>query len=180
MKKSILLVAVAFAGSIGFAIAQGDAKKMSPSKPISENVAKANDLSALSTVLKGTSMGKKFEANGNYTFFAINDAGFDKTLHGTTQKMLSEEYLPMLDKILNFHTIQGKLTVQDLKNKVAIAKGPVMLKTLNGESIKVILVNGNIVLSDTKGNKANILEGDVKQNNGIMHIIDTMLLPEIL
>ena len=70
--------------------------------------------------------------------------------------------------------------ILSLKNKVAVAKGPVMLKTLNGESIKVTLVNGNIVLSDTKGNQANILEGNVKQGNGIMHIIDTMLLPQIL
>ncbi len=180
MKKLLILGTVVFAACIGITNAQGDAKKMSPSKNITENVAKAADLSALSTGLKGTSMGKKFEAHGNYTFFAINDAGFDKTLHGTTQKMLSEEYLPMLDKILNFHTVPGNLTIKDIKNKMATQKGPLMLKTLNGESLKFTLVNGNIVISDTKGNKANIVEGDVKQGNGIMHIVDAMLLPEVL
>lgn len=180
MKKYIILLAIAYAGSIGLANAQGDAKKMSPSKNITENVGKAANLTALNSGLKGTSMGKKFEANGNYTFFAINDAGFDKTLHGTTQKMLSEEYLPMLDKILNFHTIQGKFTISDLKSKVKAAKGGLMLTTLNGEAIKITLENGNLVLSDKKGNKANIIESDVKQGNGILHIVDAMLLPEAL
>ena len=129
MKKLLILGTVVFAACIGITNAQGDAKKMSPSKNITENVAKAADLSALSTGLKG-----------NYTFFAINDAGFDKTLHGTTQKMLSEEYLPMLDKILNFHTVPGNLTIKDIKNKMATQKGPLMLKTLNGESLKFTLV----------------------------------------
>jgi uncharacterized surface protein with fasciclin (FAS1) repeats len=180
MKKYIILLALAYAGSIGLTNAQGDAKKMSPSKSITQNVAKAADLTALNAGLKGTSMGHKFEAKGNYTFFAINDAGFDKTLHGTTQKMLSEEYLPMLDKILNFHTIEGKYTVSDLKSKAQTAKGGFMLKTLNGESLKITLENGKLVLSDKKGNKANIIESDVKQGNGIMHIVDAMLLPEAL
>lgn len=180
MKKSILILA-SFLGFVGFANAQSDAKKMSAAKNITENVSKAADLSALSTGLKGTSMGKKFEAKGNYTFFAINDAGFDKTLHGTTQKMLSEEYLPMLDKIINFHTIEGKLSVQDLKTRISATKGGILfLKTLNGESLKLTLVNGNVVLSDTKGNKANIVESDIKQGNGVMHIVDAMLLPETL
>jgi uncharacterized surface protein with fasciclin (FAS1) repeats len=180
MKKSILAITLIFACSIGVSSAQSDAKKMQASKNITENVSKAATLTALSTGLKGTSMGKKFEAQGNYTFFAINDAGFDKTLHGTTQKMLSDHYLPMLDKILNFHTIEGKFTIQDLKAKVEASKGGIQLKTLNGESIKVNLVNGKIVLSDTKGNTANIIESDVKQGNGIIHIVDAMLLPEAL
>ncbi len=180
MKKSILAFTLICACTIGFANAQSDAKKMQSTKNITENVAKASSLTALSTGLQGTSMGKKFEAKGNYTFFAINDAGFDKTLHGTTQKMLSEHYLPMLDKILNFHTIEGKLTVQDLKAKVAASKGGIQLKTLNGESIQVNVVNGKVVLSDKKGNTANIIESDVKQGNGILHIVDAMLLPEAL
>jgi uncharacterized surface protein with fasciclin (FAS1) repeats len=160
--------------------AQGDAKKMSAIKNITDNVSKAAHLSALSTGLKGTSMAKKFSGKGNYTFFAINDAGFDKTLHGTTQKMLSPEYLPMLDKILNFHTVDGKLSIKDLKAQVNGAKGVLMLKTLNGESLKITIENDQLVIADKKGNKAKIVEGDIKQGNGILHIIDAMLLPEAL
>ena len=180
MKKLILILALAVLGSAKVALAQDAAKSMSAKNTISKNINTDKDLSALSDGLKSCSVAKKLEAKGSYTFFAINNAGFDKTLHGGTQKMLSPHYNYMLEKILNFHTVEGKLTVKDLKTKIESGNGVAMLKTLNGESLKVTLVNGNIVIADTKGNQANILESDLKQSNGIVHIIDAMLLPEAL
>ena len=178
MKKSILLITFALAYSIGNVSAQEAAKAMSARKNITENVSKDKELTALNDGLKATSMGKKLEANGQFTFFAITNGGFDKTLHGGTPKMMSEEYLPMLDKILNFHTINGVLTMQDLKNRVEMEKGTAMLKTMNGESLKLTIENGQLMLSDAIGNKATIVESDLKQSNGIVHVIDTMLLPQ--
>lgn len=176
MKKSILLLALACFTSLTFA--QTAERVMSPKKNIPENIAKNKDLSSLNDGLTKTAMGKRLEAKGQITFFAITNDGFNKTLHGGTPKMMSEEYLPMLNKILNFHAIEGELSYHDLQSRVEMGKGVAMLKTINGESIKVILENGKIVLIDPLGNRATIIESDIKQSNGIVHIIDTLLLPQ--
>lgn len=176
MKKSILLLALACFSS--FAFAQSNERVMSPKKSIPENIAKNKDLSSLNDGLAKTAMGKRLEAKGQITFFAITNDGFNKTLHGGTPKMMNEEYLPMLNKILNYHAIEGVVNYQDLVNRVELGKGIAMLKTLCGESIKVTLVNGKIVLTDPLGNHASIIESDIKQSNGMVHIIDTMLLPQ--
>ena len=176
MKKSILLLALACFTSLTFA--QTAERVMSPKKNIPENIAKNKDLSSLNDGLTKTAMGKRLEAKDQITFFAITNDGFNKTLHGGTPKMMNEEYLPMLNKILNYHAIEGVLNYQDLVNRVELGKGIAMIKTLSGESIKLTLDNGKVILTDPLGNRATIIESDIKQSNGIVHIIDTLLLPQ--
>ena len=176
MKKSILILVLLGVFTLGYA--QDAAKSMSSRKTITENVGSDSNLSALSEGLKKTPMGQRLEAKGKITFFAVTTDGFNKTLHGGIPKMMSEHYLPMLDKILNYHAVEGDLSFQDLKNKIELGNGTAMLKTWNGESLKLTYVDGKIIISDSTGNKATLVEADIKQSNGVVHIIDTLLLPQ--
>ena len=176
MKKIFSIIMVALF-ACGTANAQNKNAAMASSKKITENIAQTKEFSILNDGLVSTGIAAKLSGKGPFTLFAVTNDGFDKTLHGTSGKLQHPDKRELFSKIINYHIVQGRLTAQDLKDKIAKGKGETSITALNGETLKVSLVNGKIVIKDASGNSATIVNADVAQANGLVHVVDALLLP---
>ena len=177
MKKifSIILIALFACGT---ANAQNKNAAMASSKKITENIAQAKEFSILNDGLVSTGIATKLAGKGPFTLFAVTNDGFDKTLNGTSGKLQNSDKKELLTKIINYHIVQGKFTTQDLKEKITKSNGETSLIALNGETLKVCLVDGKLVIKDGSGNSATVVNSDVMQANGVVHVVDALLLPK--
>ena len=118
------------------------------------------------------------EGKGPFTVFAPTNAAFAKLPQGTVDSLLKPENKQKLTSVLTYHVVAGKLDMKALEKKIKAGGGKAELKTVNGESLWV-MANGphNIQLKDAQGNVASITTYDVNQSNGVIDVIDTVLMP---
>lgn len=183
MKKIILgFFAIAMFAVFGFnASAQtvmvgGEA--MFPLKNIVENAVNSKDHTTLVAAVKAAGLVDTLMMKGPFTVFApVNDA-FENLPEGTIPMLLKAENKAVLSKILTYHVVAGKVTATDLMKKIKAGNGQAMLKTVSGGMLTAKM-NGpmNVVLMDEKGNTSNISTYDVMQSNGVIHVIDRVLMP---
>ncbi|AIN17128.1 MULTISPECIES: fasciclin domain-containing protein [Yersinia] len=152
---------------------------MLPSKNIVENAMNSKDHTTLVAAVKAAGLVDTLEGPGPFTVFAPTDAAFAKLPAGTVENLVKPENKAMLTQILTYHVVPGKYDMQQLASKIKAGGGKAELKTANGESLW-IMNNGphNIQLKDAKGNVANISIYDVQQKNGVIDVIDTVLMPK--
>lgn len=151
---------------------------MFPAKNIIENAVNSKDHTTLVAAVKAAGLVDTLEGTGPFTVFAPTDAAFAKLPAGTVDNLVKPEMKDTLTKVLTYHVVAGRLTFNDLAKKIKAGGGTAELTTVAGEKLWAMM-NGphNITLKDMKGNVANISTYDVMQSNGVIHVIDTVLMP---
>jgi len=151
---------------------------MYPSKNIVQNAINSKDHTTLVAAVKAAGLVPTLEGKGPFTVFAPTNAAFEKLPQGTVDSLLKPENKSKLTRVLTYHVVSGKLDMKTLAKKIKAGGGKAELKTVNGESLWV-MANGphNIQLKDAQGNVANITTYDVNQSNGVIDVIDTVLMP---
>ena len=184
MKNSIIRNLALLAVSLSTSAALGDSitvvggEDMFPAKNIIQNAVNSKDHKTLVAAVKAAGLVDTLQGAGPFTVFAPTDAAFGKLPAGTVDSLVKPEMKDTLTKVLTYHVVAGKLTFNDLAKRIRAGKGRAELTTVAGEKLWVMM-NGehNITLRDTKGNTANISTYDVIQSNGVIHVIDTVVMP---
>ncbi len=155
----------------------GDAV-MDPSKTIVENAMNSKDHTTLVAALKATGLAETLSGPGPFTVFAPTNEAFTVLPSGTMETLLKPANKEKLIGILTYHVVAGKVTAEELIAKIKKGDGKTTLKTVNGEKLTATSpMIGAIVLADSKGNKASVTIANVYQSNGVIHVIDTVLMP---
>ncbi len=150
---------------------------MYPTKNIVENAANSKDHTTLVAAVKAAGLVDTLESAGPFTVFAPTNEAFDKLPAGTVNSLLKPENKEQLVKVLTYHVVAGKVTSADLVKQIKASGGKAMLKTVNGESLTASLQGKSVILIDEKGDKSTVTIADVYQSNGVIHVVDTVLLP---
>ena len=149
---------------------------MYPSKNIVENAVNSKDHTTLVAAVKAAGLVDTLSSKGPFTVFAPVNGAFDKLPEGTVATLLKPENKEKLAGVLTYHVVAGKLPAADLEAQAKANGGKVELKTVAGGTITLMESGGGWVVVDAKGDKAKITIADVNQSNGVIHVIDTVLL----
>lgn len=151
---------------------------MYPSKNIIENAVNSKDHTTLVAAVKAAGLVKTLEGKGPFTVFAPTNAAFDKLPAGTVPNLLKPENKAQLKNVLTYHVVAGKYSAATLAREAKANGGKLKLKTVEGEPITIQGDNnGGWWVVDDKGDKAKITIADVNQSNGVIHVINGVLLP---
>ena len=174
-----------YATSQGFAAAaemtvEVGGAPMYPSKNIIENAVNSKDHTTLVAAVKAAGLVDTLSGPGPFTVFAPTNEAFAKLPAGAVDGLLKPENKAGLTKVLTYHVVAGKMSSADLAAKVKAGGGKAMLKTVEGESLTVMAMGGGLVVHDAKGGTSKVTIADVNQSNGVIHVIDTVLLPKMM
>jgi len=150
---------------------------MYPSKNIVENAVHSKDHTTLVAAVKAAGLVPTLESKGPFTVFAPTNEAFKKLPKGTVQTLLEPENKDKLKSILTYHVVPGRITAKDLMEKVKAGGGKAMLKTVEGEPLTFEMKDGHLWIMDVKGDTAEVTIANVMQSNGVIHVINTVLLP---
>ena len=148
---------------------------MEPTKTIVENASAANEHTTLVAAVKAAGLVETLSGPGPFTVFAPTDAAFGKLPAGTVDTLVKPENKAQLTKILTYHVLPGRLTAADLQAQ--LASGDATLETVQGETLTVRAAGGGVEIVDAKGGAAKVTTADVPQSNGVVHVVDTVLMP---
>lgn len=147
------------------------------SKSIVEIASSTADFSTLVTALKAADLVGALQGDGPFTVFAPLNSGFAKIDSETLNSLLEPENKDQLSAILTYHVVAGKLTAADVAKALEAGKGKVELTTLNGATLTAVSKDGGIYLMDQKGNYSMIAKTDVMASNGVIHVINDVVMP---
>src|SRR5277367_2039002 len=151
---------------------------MYPTKDIIDNAVNSADHTTLVAAVKAAGLVDTLSGPGPFTVFAPTNAAFAKLPAGTVDNLLKPENKPTLTKVLTYHVVPGRMTAVSLMKAVKEGEGEAHLKTVAGEDLVVKQAGpGKLSVTDTKGDVADVTIADVLQSNGVIHVIDTVLLP---
>ena len=151
---------------------------MYPTKTIVENAVNSKDHTTLVAAVKAAGLVETLSGPGPFTVFAPTNAAFAKLPAGTVDTLVKPENKDALTKILTYHVVPGRLSAADLAKKAASSGGKATLTTMQGEMLTVSKApGGGWMLTDAKGGTAKITQADVMQSNGVIHVIDTVVMP---
>ena len=143
------------------------------------DVAVGNDnFSTLVTALKAADLVEALQGDGPFTVFAPTNDAFAKIDKETLGNLLKPENKETLSKVLTYHVISGNLMASDVVAALKKGKGKVEVETLAGDKLTVMQKDGKIWLKDQNGNYSEITATDIKGSNGVIHVIDTVVMPE--
>jgi len=186
MKKFLsaaIVVVAAIAGNAGRAEAQNvmvGGQAMYPTKDIVDNAVNSADHTTLVAAVKAAGLVETLKGSGPYTVFApVNDA-FENLPEGTVATLLKVENKPALTKVLTYHVVPGRLDAAALEKLIKKGNGRAMLKTASGGTLTASMNGGrNIVVMDESGGTSRISTYNVYQSNGVIHVLDRVLLPKM-
>ena len=152
---------------------------MYPNKNIVENAVNSKDHTTLVAAVKAAGLVETLQGKGPFTVFAPVNNAFEDLPAGTVETLLKPENKATLQKVLTYHVVAGNMTVEKIMAAIKAGKGTATLKTVSGGTLKAMM-NGpkNVVLVDESGNVATITTYDVLQSNGVIHVIDKVMLPK--
>ncbi len=150
---------------------------MFPTKNIVQNAVNSKDHTTLVAAVKAAGLVETLEGPGPFTVFAPTNEAFGKLPAGTVQTLLKPKNKAELVKILTYHVVAGRLSSKDLRKLIKAGHGKAMLKTISGGTLTATMADGNIMLTDEKGGMATVTIPNVYQSNGVIHVINTVLLP---
>ncbi|MFL6828818.1 MAG: fasciclin domain-containing protein [Bradyrhizobium sp.] len=143
---------------------------MFPSKNIVQNAVNSKDHTTLVAAVKAAGLVNTLESKGPFTVFAPTNAAFGKLPAGTVDNLVKPENKATLSKILTYHVVAGKLEASDLTEGKK-------LKTVEGEQLTIKKSDGKVMIIDSKGNSSTVTIPNVNQSNGVIHVVDTVLMP---
>ena len=148
------------------------------SQTIVDTAVSNKDFSTLVTALKAADLVGALSGEGPFTVFAPNNAAFGKIDSETLGSLLKPENVKALSNILTYHVVSGKLMASDVANALKKGYGRTKLTSLNGQTFVARSKDGKIFLKDQNGNMSEIIATDVVGTNGVIHVIDTVIMPE--
>lgn len=151
---------------------------MYPSKNIVENAVNSRDHTTLVVAVKAAGLVETLQGAGPFTVFAPTNDAFAKLPAGTVEMLVKPENKAMLTSILTYHVVAGKLGTKELKEWIKKGNGTAELTTVAGGKLWVMKKDGKYWLKDEKGNMASIIIEDVFQSNGVIHVIDKVVMPK--
>jgi len=150
---------------------------MYPSKNIVQNAVNSKDHTTLVAAVKAAGLVDTLQSPGPFTVFAPTNEAFAKLPAGTVDTLLKPENKKTLTNVLTYHVVPGRLSAKDLMEKIRAGNGKAILKTVEGEELTFAEKDGRLWIWDAKGGSAQITIRNVMQSNGVIHVIDTVLLP---
>jgi uncharacterized surface protein with fasciclin (FAS1) repeats len=150
---------------------------MYPTKNIVENAVNSKDHTTLVAAVKAAGLVETLQSAGPFTVFAPTNAAFAKLPAGTVETLVKPENKETLTKILTCHVVAGRMTAADLMKAIKTGKGTASLKTVSGGTLKAMAKGKTITLTDEKGGMSTVTIADVLQSNGVIHVIDTVVMP---
>lgn len=151
---------------------------MYKTKNIVENAVNSKDHTILVAAVKAAGLVDTLMARGPFTVFAPENSAFEALPDGTVDNLLKPENMGMLKKILTYHVIMGKLDSKKIAKAIKRGKGKANFKTVSGDMLMMMMEGDKLVLMDEKGGKAMVTIANVKQSNGYIHSIDSVLMPQ--
>lgn len=176
---SVALFALVF-GATSFAqktVMVGGAA-MYPTKNIVENAVNSKDHTTLVAAVTAADLVATLQSKGPFTVFAPTNAAFDKLPEGTVATLLKPENKKMLQTILTYHVVAGKMNAVDIAAAIKKGKGKATMKTVSGGTLTASMKGKKLYITDEKGGMSMVTIGDVKQSNGVIHVVDAVLLPK--
>ena len=181
------LLALALCGASTVAFAQSDTAPMAdpmvggaamyPTKTIVANAVNSKDHTTLVAAVKAAGLVDTLSGPGPFTVFAPTNEAFAKLPAGTVNTLVMPENKAALTKILTYHVVSGRYTASDLMKMIKDGGGTATLTTVQGEPLTVTRKGHHIMVTDAKGDVAKVTIGDVIQSNGVIHVVDTVLMP---
>jgi uncharacterized surface protein with fasciclin (FAS1) repeats len=150
---------------------------MYPTKNIVENAVNSKDHTTLVAAVKAAGLVDTLMSAGPFTVFAPTNAAFAKLPAGTVETLVKPENKDTLTSILTYHVVSGRITSADIAKKIKMGKGTATLTTVQGEMLTAKMMGKKLVLTDTKGGKSTVTIANVMQSNGVIHVVDSVLLP---
>lgn len=150
---------------------------MYPSKNIVENAVNSKDHTTLVAAVKAAGLVSTLQSEGPFTVFAPVNSAFDALPAGTVDNLLKPENKGQLTAVLTYHVVPGNLDAKALMAMVKKGKGKATLTTVQGEKLTVMEKDNWLWVKDSKGGVAKVMIKDVRQSNGVIHVIDKVLLP---
>lgn len=151
---------------------------MYPSKNIVENAVNSKDHTTLVAAVKAAGLVETLQSAGPFTVFAPTNAAFNKLPAGTVDNLVKPENKGTLTKILTYHVVAGRIDGKELMKLVKAGNGKTELSTVQGGKLWVMQKGNKLWIKDEKGATAKVTIKDVYQSNGVIHVIDTVLMPE--
>lgn len=171
--KSIKVLAVALVATLGSLSSQAQS-----SKTIVENAVESKYHTTLVAAVKAAELVDVLSSKGPFTVFAPTNEAFAKLPKGTVETLLKPENKATLQAVLTYHVVAGTLDSKAVVEAITKGKGSVTLTTVQGGKLIASLSGKNVILTDEKGNKSTITEVDIISSNGVIHVIDTVVLPK--
>jgi len=152
---------------------------MYPSKNIIENAVNSKDHTTLVAAVKAAGLVDTLQGEGPFTVFAPVNAAFEKLPAGTVEMLLKPENKDKLVEVLTYHVVPGKWSAEQIMAEVEKNGGKYEAKTVEGDMLTFAVKDGKLWVMDESGNTAEVTIADVNQSNGVIHVIDTVLLPKM-
>jgi uncharacterized surface protein with fasciclin (FAS1) repeats len=150
---------------------------MYKTKNIVENAVNSADHTTLVAAVKAAGLVETLSGAGPFTVFAPVNSAFAALPAGTVETLLKPENKATLVKILTYHVVAGNVSSKDVVKAIKKGNGKATFKTVAGGTLTAMLDGGKVVLMDEKGGKSTVTIADVKQSNGVIHVVDSVLLP---
>ena len=151
---------------------------MLPTKNIIENAVNSKDHTTLVAAVKAAGLVDTLSGPGPFTVFAPTNEAFAKLPAGTVETLVKPENKDTLTKILTYHVVSGKMDSKGIAKAIKDGKGRATLKTVQGDELTATMVGPKLKLMDVKGNASTVTIADVYQSNGVIHVVDTVLMPQ--
>ncbi|KIO78015.1 fasciclin [Pedobacter lusitanus] len=150
---------------------------MYPTKDIVDNAVNSKDHTTLVAAVKAAGLVETLKSAGPFTVFAPTNEAFDKLPAGTVETVLKPENKAMLTKILTYHVVAGKMDAKTIAKAIKAGNGKAELTTVSGGKLWAAMAGTQLVLTDEKGGTAKVTISNVMQKNGVIHVIDSVLMP---
>lgn len=151
---------------------------MYPSKSIVENAANSKDHTTLVAAVKAAGLVETLQGSGPFTVFAPTNAAFEKLPSGAVDNLLKPENKEMLSGVLTYHVVPGKLDSKQIASLIKAGNGKAELTTAEGGKIWLWMKGDKLVIKDEKNGEATVTIADVYQSNGVIHVIDAVVMPQ--
>ncbi|CAM3157611.1 FAS1 domain-containing protein [Sphingomonas antarctica] len=150
---------------------------MYPTKTIVANAVNSKDHTTLVAAVQAAGLVDTLNSAGPFTVFAPTNEAFAKLPAGTVETLVKPENKATLTTILTYHVVAGRMTSKDIAAAIKAGGGKAVLTTVQGEPLTATMMGKTLVLTDAKGGMSHVTIGDVMQSNGVIHVVDTVLMP---
>ena len=148
---------------------------MYPSKTIVENAVNSKDHTTLVAAVQAAGLVETLSGPGPFTVFAPTNAAFERLPPGTVDSLVKPEMKATLQKVLTYHVVAGRMTAAEISKAIQAGGGKAMLKTVAGGTLTASMMGS--MITDEKGGMSHVTIGDVMQSNGVIHVVDAVLMP---
>lgn len=178
---SLMAAAISFSGNLNAQDMKKEKSSMgaktTSETDIVEFASSSADHTTLVAAVKAADLAGTLKGAGPFTVFAPTNAAFEKLPAGTVEELLKPENKEMLQGILTYHVVAGDFKAGDVVSAIEKGNGSASFETVNGGSITAMREGNNVKIKDAAGNVATVTAADLNQSNGVIHVLDTVLLP---